>query len=381
MGKVGGALAHVRPDDLATLALRAVLDRNPNVETTDIDDVYWGAANQAGEDNRNVARMAVLLAGLPESIPGATVNRLCGSGLQAVVSAAHAVISGDVDLCVAGGSESMTRAPFVMPRAESAFPRGAELFDSRLGWRMVNPKMQEMYPPITLGETAEEVGARYGISRQRQDEFALQSHQRAAAAWSDGRFADEVVPVTLGDRTVATDETVRADTSLEALAKLKPVFRPGGTVTAGNSSPMNDGAAALIVASDDAVEQLGLSPLARVVSSASAGVHPDVMGIGPVPATKKALAKAGWDVDDVDLVEVNEAFAAQAVAVLDELKLDPDRVNVNGGAIALGHPLGASGARITTTLIHEMHRRGAQHGLATMCIGVGQGIAMTVEAC
>ncbi|MHB8262470.1 MAG: thiolase family protein [Acidimicrobiales bacterium] len=379
IGKLGGVLAGVRPDDLAAHALRAILDRNPSLDPGRVDDVFWGASNQAGEDNRNLARMAVLLAGMPVSVPGATINRLCASGLSAVVSAAHEVAVGEADICIAGGTESMTRAPFVMPRAEEAYPRRAEIYDTRIGWRMVNSKMTQMYPPISLGETAEEVAQRYGISREAQDQFALRSHQRAAEAWASGRFASEVVPVASGEISVERDESIREDTSLEALARLKPVFRAGGTVTAGNSSPMNDGAAAVLIMSETVANELSIEPLARYVAAASAGVHPDIMGMGPVPSTKKALHIAGWDISDLELVELNEAFASQSVAVIDELNLEPDMVNVNGGAIAIGHPLGCSGARITTTLVHEMSRRGARRGLATMCIGVGQGVSVLWE--
>jgi len=383
IGKLRGALAAVRPDDLATHVLKALLDRNPSLDPSRIDDVFWGASNQAGEDNRNLARMAVLLSGLPVSVPGATVNRLCASGLSAVVSAAHEVAVGEADICVAGGTESMTRAPFVMPRPEEGYPRSLEIYDTRIGWRMVNPRMAELYPPISLGETAEEVAQRYGVSREAQDRFALRSHQAAAQAWSAGRFNDEVVPVTVTtdktERVVDRDESIREDTSLEALARLKPVFKKDGTVTAGNSSPMNDGAAALLLASEDVVNELGVEPLARYVASASAGVHPDIMGMGPVPSTEKVLRIAGWSLSDLELVELNEAFASQSVAVIEELKLDPDIVNVNGGAIAIGHPLGCSGARITTTLVHEMARRKARRGLATMCVGVGQGVSVLWE--
>jgi 3-oxoadipyl-CoA thiolase len=387
MGKLGGQLAHVRPDDLAAHAIAALLGRNPDLDPIAIEDVYWGAANQAGEDNRNIARMAGLLAGLPIEIPGATVNRLCGSGMQAVVSGSHALAAGWGDLAVVGGSESMTRSPYVMMKPDRPFATGApEMVDTVLGWRLVNPRMQELYPPITLGMTAEVVAAKYDITRDDQDSFALTSHERAVAAAVAGRFDDEIEPIdapvdTRGKetRTIASDEGPRPDTSMEALAKLAPVFKEGGTVTAGNSSPMNDGAAALLLATDDGLRAHGLTPMARIVSSAAAGVHPDVMGIGPVPASEKALERAGLGVDDLDLVEINEAFAAQTVACQRLLDIDPDRLNVNGGAIAIGHPLGASGARILTTLAHELRRRGARHGLATMCIGVGQGISTVIE--
>jgi acetyl-CoA acyltransferase len=375
IGKVKGALAEVRPDHLAADILAALIARNPKLDPATIDDVYWGAANQAGEDNRNVARMAVLLAGLPVEIPGATVNRLCGSGMEAVSDAARAIAAGDIDIAVAGGSESMTRAPFVVQRSGDAWARSLETADTRLGWRLVSPRMQELYPPISLGETAENVADRYGITRARQDEFALRSHQLAAAASEADRFADEIVPVSTSKGVVAADEGIRADLTIEELAAKKPAFRKGGSVTGGNSSPLNDGAAALLLMSQEAVQRSGVTPLARYAGAAAAGVHPDYMGIGPVPAMNRVLARAGWRVEDLDLVELNEAFAAQSVACVDELKLDPARVNVNGGAIAIGHPLGCSGARIVTTLLHEMRRRGAAKGAASMCIGVGQGIA------
>jgi acetyl-CoA acyltransferase len=380
IGRLRGALAAVRPDDLAARAITGVLADLPGLDPARLDDVYWGAANQAGEDNRNVARMAVLLAGLPESIPGATVNRLCASGLEAVTAAARAIAAGDADLVLAGGSESMTRAPFVLPRPEEGMPGSMQLADTRLGWRLVNPRMPQLHGVLSMGETAEEVARRYGIDRERQDAFALRSHQRAGAARDAGRFAAELLSVTTpqgGEVTV--DEGIRADTSMVKLSALKPVFRADGTVTAGNSSPLNDGAAALLLASDEAVREHGLTPLARYVGGASAGVHPDVMGIGPVPATQRVLGRAGWKLDDVEDVELNEAFAAQALAVLDELGLDPERVNPDGGAIALGHPLGCSGARILTTLLHRMNRTGTRRGLATMCVGVGQGSALLVE--
>ncbi|GII25101.1 thiolase family protein [Planosporangium mesophilum] len=380
IGRLRGALSTVRPDDLAAEVVRGLLADVPDLDPARIDDVYWGAANQAGEDNRNVARMAVLLAGLPDSVPGATVNRLCASGLEAVTSAARAVAAGDADIVVAGGSESMSRAPFVMPRPDDRLPHKMELADTRLGWRLVNPRMRDLHGVLAMGETAEEVAQRYGVSRERQDEFALRSHQRAAAARDAGWFADELLPVTLPDGgTVTTDEGIRADTSLEKLAGLKPVFRSGGTVTAGNSSPMNDGAAGLVLVSEEVLRELGLEPLGRYVAGASAGVHPDVMGIGPVPATRKVLDRTGWKLADVAEAELNEAFAAQAIAVVDELGIDPEIVNPDGGAIALGHPLGCSGARILTTLLHRMRRTGGRRGLATMCVGVGQGTAVLVE--
>ncbi len=380
IGKVKGALAEVRPDHLAAGILKALVTRNPALDVAAIDDVYWGAANQAGEDNRNVARMAVLLAGLPVEIPGATVNRLCGSGMEAVSDAARAIAAGDADICVAGGTESMTRAPFVVARTADPYPRSLDLADTRLGWRLVSPRMQELYPPITLGETAENVADRYGVTRERQDRWALRSHQLAAAARDAGRFAAEIVPVATTRGEVTSDEGIDADLTLQELAARKPAFRTGGTVTGGNSSPLNDGAAALLLMSEAAAERAGVTPIARYAGAAAAGVHPDYMGIGPVPAMTRLLARASWQVGDLGLVEVNEAFAAQAVAVIDELKLDPELVNVNGGAIAIGHPLGCSGARITTTLLHELRRRGAGRAAATMCIGVGQGIATLWEA-
>jgi acetyl-CoA acyltransferase len=380
VGKIKGVLAGVRPDHLTADVIAALMARNPWLDPASIDDVYWGAANQAGEDNRNVSRMGVLLAGLPVEVPGATVNRLCGSGMEAICSAARAIAAGDADICIAGGAESMTRAPFVLPRAAEPYPRDAGLADTRLGWRLVSPRMRELYPPITLGETAENVAEKYGIGRERQDEFALRSHQLAAAAAAAGRFATEIVPVLAPEGEVTADEGIRADLTMAELAAKPPAFRKGGTVTGGNSSPLNDGAAGLLLMSERALAAAGAGPLARYVGACSAGVHPDYMGIGPVPAMTRALHRAGWQVDDVALIEANEAFAAQAVAVIDQLKCDPDLVNVNGGAIAIGHPLGCSGARITTTLLHELRRRGGGKGAATMCIGVGQGIASLWQA-
>jgi acetyl-CoA acyltransferase len=379
VGRIKGSLASVRPDHLTADVISALLSRNPWLDPARIDDVYWGAANQAGEDNRNVARMGVLLAGLPVEVPGATVNRLCGSGMEAIASAARVIAAGEADICLAGGVESMTRAPFVLPRASEPFPRAAGVADTRLGWRLVSPRMQEMYPPISLGETAENVAERYQVSRERQDEFALRSHQRAARAQDDGRFDGEIVPVATVAGELRRDEGVRAGLTMDELGAKRPAFRTGGTVTGGNSSPLNDGAACLLLASERALTA-DAAPMARYVGTAAAGVHPDYMGIGPVPALGKVLGRAGWPVEALDLIEVNEAFAAQAVAVADELKLDPDRVNVNGGAIAIGHPLGCSGARITTTLLHELRRRAAARAAASMCIGVGQGIATLWEA-
>ena len=379
VGKIKGMLAAVRPDHLSADVIAALLARNPWLDPARIDDVYWGAANQAGEDNRNVARMAALLADLPVEIPGATVNRLCGSGMEAIACAARAIAAGEADVCLAGGAESMTRAPFVLPRAEGPFPREAGLADTRLGWRLVSPRMAELYPPISLGETAENVAERYHVTRERQDEFALRSHQRAAAARDGGRFAGEIVPVTTPAGEAAADEGIRDDLTLAELAAKRPAFRRDGTVTGGNSSPLNDGAAVLLLASERALAGDAPAPMARYAGTAAAGVHPDYMGTGPMPAMGKVLSRAGWQVDELDLIEVNEAFAAQAVAVADELKLDPYRLNVNGGAIAIGHPLGCSGARITTTLLHELRRRGGSRAAAAMCIGVGQGIATLWE--
>jgi 3-oxoadipyl-CoA thiolase len=383
IGRYGGALASVRPDDLAAVVIRSIVDRT-GIDAGLVEDVILGCANQAGEDNRNVARMAALLAGLPVEVAGQTVNRLCGSGLQAVNAAAHAIGAGDGDVFIAGGVESMTRAPYVLLKPEAGFERGARTMeDTTLGWRFVNPRMQAVYPPISLGETAECVADQWTVSRERQDAFALESQRRAAAAIADGRFDGQLVPVEVpgrkGAATVVDRDEHPRETSLEALAGLKPAFRAGGTVTAGNSSGINDGAAALLLVEAGRAAELGLRPLARVVSTAVAGVHPDVMGIGPVPAVRKALARAGIEAADLDVVEINEAFASQSVACMDELGLDAARVNPNGGAIALGHPLGASGARLVTMLVHELGRTGGRYGLATMCIGVGQGIATVVE--
>ena len=385
IGRYGGALAAVRPDDLAAIVIKAIVDRT-GIEPALIEDVILGCANQAGEDNRNVARMAALLAGLPVEVAGQTVNRLCGSGLQAVNAGAHAIAVGDGDVFVAGGVESMTRAPYVMAKPENAWDRGSrELQDTTLGWRFINPKLAEMHYPYSMGETAENVAERWNVSRERQDAFALESHRRSVAAIEAGRFADQIVPVEVqgrkGDVTVVDrDEHPRADTSTEALGKLRPAFkRDGGSVTAGNSSGINDGASAVLLVEARRARALGLQPMARVVSTAVAGVDPAVMGVGPVPATRKALERAGLGVDDLDLVELNEAFASQSLVCIDELGLDPAKVNVNGGAIALGHPLGMSGGRLITMLTHELRRTGGRYGLATMCIGVGQGIATIVE--
>ncbi len=383
VGRHGGALARVRPDDLAAVALRALIERS-GIESGLVEDVILGCANQAGEDNRNVARMAALLADYPIEVAGQTINRLCGSGLQAVSSAHQAICAGAGDVFVAGGVESMSRAPYVMLKPEDGFARGAPaVADTVLGWRFTNPRLPEHYT-IGLGETAEVVAETYGVSREAQDAFALASQQKAEAARRAGHFDAELVPVHVPQRrgdpvAVCADEHPRPDTTLEQLAKLRPAFKRGGTVTAGNSSGLNDGAAALLVVSGARAQALGLTPRARIVASAVAGVEPDCMGIGPVPATRKALGRAGIGVADLKLVELNEAFAAQSIACVEQLELDPAIVNANGGAIALGHPLGASGARILTTLVHELGRRGGGYGLATMCIGVGQGIATVVE--
>jgi 3-oxoadipyl-CoA thiolase len=383
VGRHGGTLAAVRPDDLLALAIKALVERT-GVPTDGIEDVIMGCANGAGEDNRNVARMSALLAGLPIETAGQTVNRLCGSGLQAIVSAGHAIRAGEGDMFIAGGVESMSRAPFVMLKPERGYPRGhPEVADSVLGWRFVNPKMPDDWT-IPLGATAEVVAERYGISREDQDIMGLESQQRALAAIEAGRFDDEIVPVPVrrrkGDPVIVdTDEHPRPDTSAEALAGLKPAFKKDGTVTAGTSSGLNDGAAALLVVSRERAEALGLTGMARIVGSAVAGVEPDCMGIGPIPATRKVLDRTGLTVEQIDLVELNEAFAAQALACIRELGLDWQKTNVNGGAIALGHPLGCTGARLLTTLLHEMRRREARYGLCTMCIGVGQGIATIVE--
>ncbi len=375
VGRYGGGLAEVRPDDLAATAMAAAVER-AGVEAGEIEDVWFGCANQAGEDNRNVARMGALLAGLPESVAGVTVNRLCASGLAAVTGACHAVIAGDGDLFVAGGVESMSRAPLVLGKPEKAFPRGNQtIWDTTLGWRFPNPRMEELFPLESMGETGENVAERWHVSREDQDAFALASQQRHAEAAAAGRFADELVPA--GE--LEADEHPRADTTAEKLASLKPAFKQDGSVTAGNSSGINDGAAALVIASEEWAEALGAEPLGAFVGSAVAGVDPRVMGIGPIPAVRKLLGRVGIDTADIDLVELNEAFASQSLAVIRELGLDPARVNVNGGAIALGHPLGMSGARLVVTLLHELRRRGGRYGLATMCVGVGQGQAVLFE--
>ena len=385
IGKHGGALASVRPDDLLAHVLSALMERS-GVPKEEVEDVYAGCANQAGEDNRNVARMALLLAGFPVEVAGCTVNRLCGSGLEAVAQAARAIWAGEGQVYVGGGVESMSRAPYAVPKPERGFPTGnLTMYDTTLGWRFVNPRIEALYGTESMGETAENLAEMYGIPREEQDRFALLSHKKAVRAWDEGRFLDEVVPVPVRrgkeEALVSVDEGPRRDTSLERLAALRPVFREGGTVTAGNASPLNDGAAAVLLVSDAYAKAHGLRPLARIRAIAVAGVPPRIMGIGPVPATKKALERAGLSLKDLGLIELNEAFAAQSLAVLREwgLSMEDERLNPNGGAIALGHPLGASGARILTTLVHEMRRRGVQWGLATMCIGVGQGIAVVVE--
>jgi acetyl-CoA acyltransferase len=381
-GKAGGSLAGVRPDDLAAAVLAELLRRNRALPAEAVEDVYWGATNQSGDDSRNVARIAAVLAGLPSGVAGCTVNRLCGSGLEAVVVAARAVKSGELDVCLAGGSESMSRAPFILPRAESAYQRAQPIYDSRLGWRGVNPRWAAAHGARTLVECAELIAERYGVSRAEQDEYAVTSHQRAAAAWAGGRFAAETIAVTAPDGTVVErDETVRPGASAASLSRLSPVTGPAGSVTAGNASPMNDGAAGLLVVSERAAERWELQPRARIVGGVSVGVHPDGLD-GPVPATQRLLDKYGWDTASLDQVELTEAFAAQAVACIRELKLQPDQVNPGGGAIAIGHPLGASGARLMITLASGLAARGPRRrGIATMCIGVGQGIALAAESC
>lgn len=385
IGRHRGALAPIRPDDLAAIVIREVVARS-GIDPTLIDECYWGAANQAGEDNRNAARMAVLLAGLPDSVPGTTVNRLCASGLEAVAIAARMIESGHGDVMLAGGAESMTRAPLVLPKPEESYVRGNQtMYDTTLGWRMTNPKMAAMHQPFSMGETAENVAEKYKISREDQDAFAFQSQMRCKAAMQDGRQAEEIIAVEIdlgrGKKvTVDKDEHPRPETTMEDLAKLRPAFREGGTVTAGNSSGINDGAAALLLMEASLAAKLGLRPYAAVRQSASAGVDPACMGLGPIPATKKALARAGWSIADLDRIELNEAFAAQSLACIRELRLDPARVNVNGGAIALGHPLGCSGARLATTLVREMRRSRSRRGMASLCVGVGQGLSVLFES-
>jgi acetyl-CoA acyltransferase len=387
IGRYGGALSGVRADDLAAVPLRALMERHPNIDFEAVEDVFYGCANQAGEDNRNVARMAVLLAGLPGSIPGTTINRLCGSGMDAVIAAARAIKAGEAEMMIAGGVESMSRAPFVMPKADTAFSRNAEIFDTTIGWRFINPLMKSQYGVDSMPETGENVAADFGVSRGDQDAFALRSQKKAAAAQENGRLAREIVPVTIPKRkgdpvVVDKDEHPRGDTSLEMLAKLPTPFRKEGTVTAGNASGVNDGAAALIVASEEAVRKYGLEPIARVLGGATAGVPPRIMGIGPAPSTKKLCARLGLKPSDFDVIELNEAFASQGIAVLRELGLpeDAEHINPNGGAIALGHPLGMSGARITGTAALELKLTGKKRALATMCVGVGQGISIALEA-
>jgi 3-oxoadipyl-CoA thiolase len=385
IGRYGGVLSTVRPDDLAARAIEAVVERT-GLPVAEVDDVILGCTNAAGEDNRNVARMALLLAGLPVEVPGVTVNRLCASGLEAIAQAARAVRCGDADLMLAGGVESMSRSPFVMLKPERSLPRGdMTLVDTTIGWRFVNPRMRDMHGTDSMGETAENIAEKYDVSRADQDSFALESHRRAVAAAEAGRFDEEIVTVDAPQPkgppvTVHSDEGPRADADLERMAKLRPAFRSGGSVTAGNSSQINDGAACVVVCSQERASELGLEPLARVVSSGVAGVDPAYMGIGPVPASRKALERAGLSIDDIELVELNEAFASQTLASARELGIPHEKLNVNGGAIALGHPLGSSGARLVTSLVYEMRRRDARYGLATMCIGVGQGMAMVLEA-
>jgi acetyl-CoA acyltransferase len=385
-GKYGGALSSVRTDDLTAIPLKALVERNPKIDWEAIDDVIYGCANQAGEDNRNVARMALLLAGLPKEVPGATVNRLCGSSMEAVSVAARAIKSGESQLVIAGGVESMSRAPFVMGKADSAFSRSAKIEDTTIGWRFMNPAMKEKYGTDSMPETAENIAEEWRISRADQDAFAFRSQKRTAEATKAGRFSDEILPLTLPVKradavVVCKDEQPRPDTTIDALAKLKPIVKPNGTVTAGNASGVNDGACALLLASESAAAKYGLTPLARIVSSASAGVLPRIMGIGPVPAVKKVLARTRLELTAIDVIELNEAFAAQSLAVLRDLGLpdDAEHVNPNGGAIAIGHPLGASGARLVMTAAYQLKRTGARYALCTMCIGVGQGIATIIE--
>lgn len=386
VGKFGGTLAPIRPDDLAADVIKALVQRNASIDLNEIEDVILGAANQAGEDNRNVARMSLLLAGLPVTVPGLTINRLCASSLQAIADVSKSIAVGHGDMFIAGGVESMSRAPFVMPKAESAYSRSNRVYDTSIGWRFVNPKLSDMYFPYPMGETAENVVEKYKITREEQDAFAHHTQQKYQNALEANRFAEEIIPITVPQRKkedilFAQDEHPRLS-SIEKLNSLRPAFRKGGTVTAGNSSGVNDGAAALLIVSEEALKRYNLEPIAEVVSSAAAGVHPDIMGVGPVPATQKALKRAGITTNDLDLIELNEAFAAQAIACMRDLDLNPDIVNVNGGSIAIGHPLGASGARITSTLLHEFKKReSAKYALATMCIGVGQGVAVVFKKC
>ncbi len=383
VGRYGGALKDVRPDDMAALCIGEILKRN-HLDPKLVEDVLLGCTNQAGEDNRNVGRMALLLAGMPVTVAGQTINRLCGSGLNAVNSAAQAIKVGEGDIFVAGGTESMTRAPFVFSKADAPFPRDVKVYDSTIGWRFPNAKMEKMFPLLGMGETAENVAEQYHLTREEQDEFAFKTQKKWGAAHADGKFKEELVPVVIPQRkgdpiVVDRDEHPRPDTTMEQLAKLQPAFKKGGTVTAGNSSGINDGAAAVLLMDAKTAEAMGYKPLARIVTSAVAGVDPSYMGLGPIPATRKALERAGLKINDIDLIELNEAFAAQSLPCLRELEMDPDKVNVNGGAIAIGHPLGSTGARLLSTLVHEMKRRGSHYGLVTMCIGVGQGIATIVE--
>ena len=384
VGKYGGSLSGVRPDDLLAHVIKSLVERNPSIDVNDIEDVIAGAANQAGEDNRDVARMAVLLAGLPVTVGGSTVNRLCASGLQAIMDASRAIMCGDGDIYIAGGVESMSRAPFVMAKSDKAFGRAPEIFDTTLGWRFVNKALSALHHPYSMGETAENVAERYNVTREAQDAFALRSQQRYAAAKAAGKFADEITPITIdlgkGKTMVFEHDEHARETSMEALAGLKPAFKKDGTVTAGNAAGINDGAAAMLLASADAVKKYNLKPIAKIVSMAVAGVDPAIMGIGPIPATQKALKRAGLQASDLDLIELNEAFAAQGIPCMQELGLPEDKVNVNGGAIAIGHPLGCSGVRISTTLLHELKKRGGKYGLATMCVGVGQGAAIIYES-
>ena len=386
VGKFGGTLSSVRPDDLGAEVIKALIKRNPSIDVNEVEDVIFGAANQAGEDNRNVARMSLLMAGLPVTVPGLTINRLCASSLQAVADASKNIAVGYGDIFIVGGVESMTRAPFVMPKAESAYSRSNTVYDTSIGWRFINPKLSEMYFPFPMGETAENLVEKYGITREEQDVFAHNTQQKYQNALDLGKFKDEIIPIHIPQRKgediiFAQDEHPRLG-SVEKLGSLKPAFRKGGSVTAGNSSGVNDGAAALLIVSEETLKRYNLEPIAEVVSSAAAGVPPEIMGIGPVPATQKALKRAGIGVKDLDLIELNEAFAAQAIACMRDLDLNPDIVNVNGGSIAIGHPLGASGARITSTLLHEFkNRSNAKYALATMCIGVGQGVAVVFKKC
>lgn len=385
IGKYAGALSQVRPDDLLALTIRTLMERNPSIDPEAIEDVIAGAANQSGEDNRNVARMSALLAGLPITVGGNTVNRLCASGLQSIMDASRSIIANDGDIYIAGGVESMSRAPFVLAKSETAFSRAPEIHDTTIGWRFINPALSALHHPYSMGETAENVAEQWNITREEQDEFAFESQRKYKEAFEAGNFKDEIVPVTVdlgrGKTMVVENDEHPRFTPLDKLAKLSPAFKKGGTVTAANCSGVNDGAVALILASKEAVEKYGLKPRAKIIGRAIAGVDPAIMGIGPVPATRKALERAHLKIEDIDLIELNEAFASQSIACIRDLNLDIDKINVNGGSIALGHPLGASGARIATTLLYEMERRNAKYGLATMCIGVGQGAALIIEKC